>query len=332
VRYTRLTSTLALTIALAACASHPRAAETSEPGTVATTPCQAVVQDLRVAAWRQYTTPDFTVCLPNDWQVDRNGAHSGASTISWGRGEPRARIVKMTQRVTVEAGDPPPTGQPVVDSDVNRVTEYIAGKAAELWRNRLERHFYTGVKWDSPQVWLRGEAETERAADLEVAIYHTVRFSAVSTSASRPPDAQEYPLARYGIADEIVLADSGDVRFVATPPPLEFGPRDPQVSAAFVVMFIVDTLGRVEMPSVSFGNDVLPSFVKAVCRGLGDAEYHPMRRDGSLRRALVVEALMIQRSNSPSVDSVSAEPLRKAIKEYGVVEILPIFARQPHCE
>jgi hypothetical protein len=144
--------------------------------------------------------------------------------------------------------------------------------------------------------------------------------------------AQEFPLARYGIPDELVLADSGEMKFVGEPPPLQFRSSDPRASAAFILAFVVDTLGKVEMPSVSFGNDVTPPILRAVCRALRAAEYHPVKRDGRLRRALTVEMLIIRQSDTPAAGRVSATPLRTAIRENGIVETLPILAKQPHCE
>jgi hypothetical protein len=144
--------------------------------------------------------------------------------------------------------------------------------------------------------------------------------------------AQEFPLARYGIPDELVLADSGEMKFVGEPPPLQFRLSDPRASAAFILAFVVDTLGKVEMPSVSFGNDVSQPILKAVCRALRVAEYHPLKRDGRLRRALTVEMLIIRQFDTPAAGRVSATPLRTAIKENGIVETLPILAKQPHCE
>ena len=145
-------------------------------------------------------------------------------------------------------------------------------------------------------------------------------------------DAQDNPLARYGIADELVLADSGEVIFANGPPRMDYGPRGAPSSAAFIMVFVVDTLGRVEMPSVSFGEAVAAPFIKAVCHALRDAEFRPVRREGVLRRALVVQNLIVQRSDMPSAGLVSSEPLRRAIASNGIVETLAIFVKQSHCE
>jgi hypothetical protein len=76
--------------------------------------------------------------------------------------------------VTVPAGTPLPV---TTDSDVRRFSESIGGHVAELYRNRVEGKYYTGVQWSTPHVWFTGQASSSDVADLEVKIFRTVHFS-----------------------------------------------------------------------------------------------------------------------------------------------------------
>jgi hypothetical protein len=142
---------------------------------------------------------------------------------------------------------------------------------------------------------------------------------------------QESALARYGVVDELVLADSSEVRLAQKPKATDLGLRGQYASASFIVLFIVDTLGRVEMPSVSFGNDVPKPFMNAACIALHAVEYMPIRRDGIARRVVTIENWSIQRADTPGAGKVSPEPLRNMMRSNGIIEMLPIFAQQPHC-
>jgi hypothetical protein len=67
-----------------------------------------------------------------------------------------------------------PAGPP--DSDLRRFAEAIGGLEAQVWRNRFGTAYYTGARWDSPRVWVTGEAGAADVADLQVTIFRTVRF------------------------------------------------------------------------------------------------------------------------------------------------------------
>jgi hypothetical protein len=144
--------------------------------------------------------------------------------------------------------------------------------------------------------------------------------------------AQDVPLARYGIVDELVLADSGEARLLKRSNVADLGLRDRAGPVSFIMVFVIDTTGKVEMPSASFGNDVPSDFVRAMCRILQGGEYEPVVREGRRRRALVVASLMMQSGDSQGRGFAPSGPLRTAIKANGIVASLPQFAKLPHCD
>lgn len=64
----------------------------------------------------------------------------------------------------------------VPDSDVRRFTEEIDGRTAQLWLNRVGRNYHTGAEWTGERVWIVGDATDPAAADVQIAIFRTVRF------------------------------------------------------------------------------------------------------------------------------------------------------------
>ena len=137
------------------------------------------MQGVDVTAWREVVADGFRFCVPSSWRASgRTWQHGGAS-ISWGVGSRPARQAATTV-VSVPASElgALQAGGAVPDSDVRRFSETIDGRRANLWRNRFGREFHTGAEWSFPRVWLVGDARDAASADLQVAIFRTVRFSA----------------------------------------------------------------------------------------------------------------------------------------------------------
>ena len=167
---------------LGGCGRATPAPATPSPSATAAAPtaeaCTASVPAVDLSAWRLVTAQGFTFCVPPEWRGSGRTWHRGNATISWGLGEPARREVRTELRTVPasQAGSPPAGAPP--DSDIRRFAEAIGGRDAQLWRNRFGRAYYTGARWDSPRVWLTGEANGPDAADLEVTIFRTVRFTA----------------------------------------------------------------------------------------------------------------------------------------------------------
>lgn len=140
----------------------------------ATNPCRATVKRMDVSAWREVATTQFTFCVPADWLVREDGAVHGSSEIEWGRGSPPNKVIG-TSIVQIPAGGGA-TGRGLSDRDMQRFSEDIGGYHAQLWKNRFGSRYYTGARWESPAVWLTGEATIPRAAEIQLAIFRTVRF------------------------------------------------------------------------------------------------------------------------------------------------------------
>jgi hypothetical protein len=172
-----------LAIAATACrsaGSAPAATAVPPDAAPALVPCGVTMQGVDVTAWREVAADGFRFCVPPDWRVSERTWRHGGARLTWGLGSPPPRTEVATEVVAVPAsqlGAVRP-GTPIPDSDVRRFSEEIGGHVADLWRNRFGRKYYTGAQWSSPRVWLVGDAEDPATADLQVAVFRTVRFSA----------------------------------------------------------------------------------------------------------------------------------------------------------
>jgi len=141
----------------------------------ATVPCAATGSSAD-AAWRTIAAERFTFCLPPRWRVSGHEASLGSATLRWGTGE-HPREVAHTERVVVSGssrGAPPVPTPP--ETEVQRGPEVIGGKSADVWHNHFGAAFYVGAQWQSPRVWLVGDAGTSDDADAVLAIIRTARF------------------------------------------------------------------------------------------------------------------------------------------------------------
>ena len=174
-RHLRLVSVVGLVSLSAAChhggqSSTQSVAANSE---AASNACRATVQRMDVSTWREVVTTQFTFCVPADWLVRDHGAEHGSSEIEWGDGSPPNKVLGQS---TVAVPDVGRAGPRLMDRDMKHFSEDVGGYHAELWQNRFGSRYYTGARWESPAVWLTGEATIPRAAEIQLAIYRTVRF------------------------------------------------------------------------------------------------------------------------------------------------------------
>lgn len=107
--------------------------------------------------------------------------------------------------------------------------------------------------------------------------------------APHPQAARPAPSAALVWPTDLVLADSTeskplDDRLPEYPWQMQAEGR----SAKLVAVFVVDTIGRVDIASVRFLLDAPRPFATAICDVLRKKRFQPLRRDGRLRPALVL--------------------------------------------
>jgi hypothetical protein len=167
-----------------ACASGPPAwtpaarlspASCTAPGVPAAEPWQLVAGD------------GFTFCVPADWHTsDGRTWRGGGGSITWGTGAPPPGPVISGEVVTrVPVGQMPSQGslqaaaeaQVRARCSVNRFTERVGGLPAALHDTECDGRHFTGARWETPGVYLQGEAGDAWTASLQLLVYRTVRFA-----------------------------------------------------------------------------------------------------------------------------------------------------------
>jgi len=184
-------ATLAVILTNGGCssASHPAPSakpdapvQTVQAAQTVASPCIAVVSGANFSSWQTVAGDGFTFCVPGNWHGRGHNWRSTVSTLEWGTGKARGQTVKVLETRVVSKselavgrrGSPePPAG-----TDIQRFTDQIDGRTVTLWRNRINGKFYVGGQWDTPQVWLLGEADDQTSADTQMMILRTVRFAA----------------------------------------------------------------------------------------------------------------------------------------------------------
>ena len=144
---------------------------------------------------------------------------------------------------------------------------------------------------------------------------------------------------RFGALADIVFANETDAQLFPETGYARYpeGERKRSVEASFAVAFVLDSTGRAEYPSVSFIGNAAPTFLGEVCRFLRGARYAPVKRDGSLRRALVVTdftfTLEPQHEVEPRthVQPVNVEKLRRTFVAKGLAESVKELETHRHC-
>lgn len=139
---------------------------------------------------------------------------------------------------------------------------------------------------------------------------------------------------RFRAPGDLVLADSGEAKPVNRDrhPRYPVDMRDAGIEAGFAALFVVDTTGHVEYPTISFTAGVAPSFRAAVCSYLRDTQFTPVVRDGAPRHALVVNPFTFALSGGIWYGRrYDGEPLRRAIVTDGIASAVARLEAQPHC-
>lgn len=134
---------------------------------------------------------------------------------------------------------------------------------------------------------------------------------------------------------DLVVVDSSH-----TPLPIDKTvPRYPpderarRVEVAFVAVIILDTLGRVELPSVSFVGDVPVAFAHAVCDFYKATRFAPVAsRSGGATRALVVYPWTFAITGGAwDGKTIDANPVRDRLQKEGAVIAIKELEPLPHC-
>jgi hypothetical protein len=108
---------------------------------------------------------------------------------------------------------------------------------------------------------------------------------------------------RFPNAGELTIAMADDS--LPRPTSLPRGPvypvslRDDRVTGQLMAAFVVDTSGRVELPSITFVEPAHADFQKSVCDFLRDTPFIPARRDGMPQRTLVFAPFRFTLSTEP---------------------------------
>ncbi|HEX8672747.1 MAG TPA: hypothetical protein VF710_12705 [Longimicrobium sp.] len=145
-------------------------------------PCTATVPGTDLVGWREVQATGFTFCVPANWRPlgrARNGVDAptwrgGGGEVKWGTGSHRS-VATVTTVTTVVSG--PVSAIPRPSGNVNRYSEMIGGKRADLWDNEFEGSSYTGAEWSAPAVYVAGESRDRATARLQLQVIRTVRFS-----------------------------------------------------------------------------------------------------------------------------------------------------------
>ena len=158
-------------------------------------------------------------------------------------------------------------------------------------------------------------------------------FLAASLFAGTVQAQSSLPL-RLARPDEVVLADSSESRKVDPLSSLEL-PIDPRMGkqeAAFAALYVIDTTGHVEMPTVSFTAGGTREFYDVVCASLKKAQFAPIRRNGDARRGLVIETWTFSHEGGQWHDKAyDAAPIRAAVIREGMRAVASSLESQPHC-
>jgi hypothetical protein len=140
---------------------------------------------------------------------------------------------------------------------------------------------------------------------------------------------------------DLVLGDSADPKPLNHQLPMY--PLEMQTegrSAKLVAAYVVDTTGRVDLASVRFLLDAPRPFERAICSVLRKKRFEPLRRDGHLHPALVLEpyGFFIGGSNDSSDDGSKwtrerpdVEAARQVIERTGLPDAHAQLESRPGC-
>ena len=133
---------------------------------------------------------------------------------------------------------------------------------------------------------------------------------------------------------QIPVADSAEAKPIDAPR-LAFPVPEQQKGheAVFAAVFVIDTLGRVEMTSVTFSRAEPPLFYDAACAALGKTTYTTVRRADVATRAIVVQSFEFKLMGGALEHTrADVEGLRQVIRREGYSPLMARFAKLPHCQ
>ena len=136
---------------------------------------------------------------------------------------------------------------------------------------------------------------------------------------------------------------TGDPTGLRQFPPIGVGPRYPnraranEQTAAPVVAFLIDTMGRVELPTASFLNDAEPEFQRSICDMLPKLRFEPLVIAGQKMRVLLVQFYGFNTLATPDdAGSIRAAALMYERQEefatQPVENVIPDLELLPHCD
>jgi hypothetical protein len=149
-----------------------------------------------------------------------------------------------------------------------------------------------------------------------------------------PEPAPVFVGERFPRPQEVVVADTSDTR-PFTPRPAFRVPLDIQsrrVEAAFGTIMIIDTTGRVEMPSVTFITDTPRSLQAAVCDVLRKERFSPVMHDQRPRRAALVMPWIIGYFGGQLEKTrMDPTPITNSLRQRGLAAYVAELDTLPHC-
>lgn len=115
---------------------------------------------------------------------------------------------------------------------------------------------------------------------------------------------------------------------ISYPVPIEGQIEEAQPIAAFVI----DTAGRVEVPSISFVQSAPARFRESVCRVLRSARYEPMPMGGQPRRTLALQPFVFSRQAGALRVGMTADDWSRRVSTSSREELFAYLSKLPHCQ
>lgn len=109
------------------------------------------------------------------------------------------------------------------------------------------------------------------------------------------------------------------------------GARTRGEGARVAVAFVLDSAGRVELPTIAFVRSAPEEFERAVCVFLQHATFTPLRANGRPRRALVVQPFDFDPGTGGSVPAVDDHSIADRLDQMGVPGVFQYLEQLPHC-
>ena len=161
--------------------------------------------------------------------------------------------------------------------------------------------------------------------------------SACGGSKATPAPAPQ-PLTReerFPRPQEVVVVDTSDTSPISPQPRMNF-PLDimsRRIEAAFGTIFIIDTLGHVEMPSVTFITETPPSLRNSVCEFVAKWRFAPVKRDNARRRAaLVIPWVFARQGGALDGHKMDSRPITNSLRQRGFAAYVAELDTLPHCK